>query len=426
MKNGKIRVAAFLVSTIIILTATGCALLPASIAGGPAGETGAVAATAPPQADEGLKQEELKGIRNAIRDYFVKLYAQDVGSYEKNNATGAIPENIKSFIAGRTLNEGDMNPEVGIHFPRYVSINGLTAISYSIISKKGAEGTEIPQIEASYLGKKGDSLMFFAKVDLKAGCVPDGVFNTNFRQNGASGAYEKIPNAAVGEGQIESIKLQVCYNIEVLSQDDGYKILSARESSLVPGARNRLSAMNNDFVTRLPYLDITKGQDGKTYNNTEDGAIYEKEAAMISSFFENLKNLDGERMSLLRQRWATGQKEFTDFLAKTGVTKDGDSKELMNIGSDYRTRFDIDSFPLQPNMEKITDLEGFSVAPYISYSSRQKVYTVKFVGAVKMINGLIDSANDYKYNFKVYLSGTGDTLRLSAIKLDEYYGVNNQ
>lgn len=426
MKNRKIRATAFLVSAIFILAATGCALLPAGIAGGSAGETAAVAATAPPPTDAGLKQEEIKGIRNAIRDYFVKLYAQDIGSYEKNSATGAIPENIRSFIAGRTLNEGDMNPEVGIHFPRYVGINGLTAISYSLISTKGAEGTETPQIEASYLGKKGDSLMFFAKVDLKAGCVPDGVFNANYRQNGTSGAYEKIPNTAVGEGQIESIKLQASYDIEVVSQDDGYKILSARESSLVPGARNRLSVMNNGFVTRLPYLDITKGQDGKTYNNAEDGAVYEKEAAMISSFFENLKNLDGERMSLLRQRWAAGQKEFTDFLSKTGVTKDGESKELMNIGSDYRTRFDIDSFPLQPNMEKITDMKEFSVTPYISYSSKQKVYTVKFTGAVKMINGLIDSTNDYKFNLKVYLSGAGDTLRLSVLKLDEYYSVNNQ
>lgn len=426
MKGVKIRATAFLVSAIFILAAAGCALLPAGAAGESAGQAAATASAAAPQAAAGLKQEEISGIRNAIRDYFVKLYARDIGSYEKNNATGAIPENIKSFIAGRTLNEGDMNPEVGIHFPRYASINGLTAVSYSLIRTKDAAGTETPQIEAGYLGKRDDSFMFFAKVALKAGCIPDGVFNANFRQNGASGIYEKVPNTAVGEGQTEFIKLQARYDIEVVSQDGGYKILGARESSLVPGVKNRLSVMNNGFITRLPYLDITTDPAGKDYNNPDDGAVYEKEAAVISGFFENLKNLDGERMSLLRQRWAAGQKEFADFLAGTGITKGGDSKELMNIGSDYRTRFDIDSFPLQPDMEKITELREFSVTPYISYSSRQKVYAVRFIGAVKMRNGFIDGENNYKYNFKVKLSGADDTLRISDIRLDEYYRINNK
>jgi len=61
-----------------------------------------------------------------MTEYFGALFGQNVESYKNNLLTGEIPANIKNYIAERTIKEGDKNPEVGIHFPRFVEVNGMT------------------------------------------------------------------------------------------------------------------------------------------------------------------------------------------------------------------------------------------------------------------------------------------------------------
>lgn len=429
----KNSVIVLLILSLVLALLPGCsnpmntaasALNTAASGNAAAAGTGTGATSANSAANE-LQPEAQKDVQNTIGKYFEKLYSEAIDSYGASNATGAIPEGIKSYIAERTLKEGNMNPELPINFPRYVGINGLTAVSYSIGKTEGESDEESSLVEVSYLGKKDDIYVFFAKVNLMTDCADDITFNSCYKQNATTKVYEKIPNTAINQASIERIKLQAGYNVKVIEQDGEYKILSAMESSQKDDVKNRLFVLNNDFITRMPYLDITKTPDGKGYVNKEDGAVYDKETAVISELIENMKALDDQRMSLLRQRWATGQKEFSDFLALTEVNKDEDSKQLMSIGTDFRSRFDIDSFPLQSNMEKIMSLKNMTIVPYISYSSKQKVYSVKFEASVRKINGLIDSEASYKYNYKVKLAGSEDNLRVSEIRLNEYFGINN-
>ena len=55
--------------------------------------------------------------------------------------------------------------------------------------------------------------------------------------------------------------------------------------------KNRLFILNNDNITRLPYLDLEKTADG-AYRNPADGEIYESEKAVITEFFEKFTLLD--------------------------------------------------------------------------------------------------------------------------------------
>jgi hypothetical protein len=77
---------------------------------------------------------------------------------EKFNNTAVIPENIKEFIAERTKTEGSNNPEVGIHLPRYVELNGVTVTGMELL-ENGNEGSVVP----TYIGKSSDSYLFYVK-----------------------------------------------------------------------------------------------------------------------------------------------------------------------------------------------------------------------------------------------------------------------
>ena len=93
--------------------------------------------------------------------------------YTENTRSGLIPDSVKQYIASQTIQEGDGNPEIPIHLPRYISLNGMTIISYDVV-RLGEKA--VPDISAKYIGKNGDNLLYFCKIIAKVKAVPDEIF----------------------------------------------------------------------------------------------------------------------------------------------------------------------------------------------------------------------------------------------------------
>lgn len=122
--------------------------------------------------------EEDRAAQEFIKNYFVDLFSKSAEEYTKNFIEGSIPNDpndpnsLAKHIATRTLEEGDGNPEVGIHFPRIVEFGGLAMLDYKVMRDNGGN----PMIDASYIGKTGDSFLYYVKVDVKATGLPINLF----------------------------------------------------------------------------------------------------------------------------------------------------------------------------------------------------------------------------------------------------------
>jgi hypothetical protein len=357
------------------------------------------------------------GVKAMLGEYFTKLFSvPSVDKYLENTREGIIPDSIRGYVAKKTLEEGEKNPEIGIHLPRFISINGLTMLGYDIV-KEGDENAG-PAVTSGLVGRNGDNLLYFCKVTLKAKCVPDSVFDAAYTRN-ADNSYEKT--GGLDESLSDEIKVQIKYDVEVIKEGDRFKILRAVESNIKPGYKNRLFTMNNESVSRVPFLNTARKPDGQSYVNEADGTVYEKEKSVITELFENLKYLDAERMNLLSYRWKNGAFDIRAFLDTAAILKGKDNRELMALESDYAQKLPFDSLPLQINMERIKTIKNLSIVPHPGYSQKQKRYMVSFDADVQKINGITDEDIPYRYSYFVSLSGEGDPTVVSSIKLNEYY-----
>lgn len=369
--------------------------------------------------------EEDERIKSLINDYFSCLYAEPAISYYPCCTTGTLPAKIKDFISPSTVSLAEGNPEIGIHMPRFVEINGLTAIGYEIVKNKGVGDKELPDIEAGFAGNSGDSSFYFVKVGLYAKCVNSSTLEMLYTLNTQNNIWQKKDTQAVDENLTDTIRVQVKYDVEVRKEDGNYKLVSVKEANTRTGLKNRLYIYNNDFMTRLPYLNSMKTADGKAYVNEDDGKTYEEEKAVIQSFFDSLKkSLNKENMKLLYPMWNTGTADFKGFLDKIAQPGEGDAKklsDLMEIRDDYRTKFGYESFPLQVNMERLEgEYKSFEVVPHPGYTKKQKRYAVAFKVPVKKANGLIEGEEDvYGYDYFVTLAKANEVLKVSGIKLNE-------
>lgn len=356
-----------------------------------------------------LSKSDRDKVSKLIQEFYKKMYENPI---EKFNNTAVIPENIKEFIAERTKTEGSNNPEVGIHLPRYVELNGVTVTGMELL-ENGNEGSVVP----TYIGKSSDSYLFYVKVHIKAKCVPDDVFDQSYKRNAATGVYEL--SAPVNAQQEDYIRIIEKYDVEVIKDGGEYKILRAKEASTRPGFQNRLMLLNNEFVERLPYINIEKTADKKDYINKEDGKQYDKEKEVIETFFNNIKEIDSDRMNLMKAKWRIGQNEFTDFITNVvKINADKNKNNIIDIAADYRDKFSLDSFPLQSNMAKIVEFSGFNVIPHPAYSQKQKIYIVTMNANVEKAIGIIGQKSTYSYDYYLTLSGEGDSVKVSGIYLN--------
>lgn len=360
-------------------------------------------------------------IKKVISEYFTALYTDaSVDEYNEYSRTGIIPNQIRGFIADKTLSEGDGNPEVGIHLPRYISVNGMTIIGYDIAAVPDDGNGGNMNVVSDFISKNEDNYLYFAKVYVKAKVIPDEAFSESYRKE-EDNTYTKTNE--INAEDVDFMRVEIRYDVELTKSSVGFSILRAIESNIKAGVKNRLFILNNDNITRLPYLDLEKNADG-TYKNPVDGTIYESEKAVITEFFQKFTLLDRERMNLLSYRWKQGFAETEGFMVNLGMTSSGEGQaKLIMLDNEYNENFPFDSFPLRNNMEAIREVRNFTVTPHPAYSEKIRWYYVNFDAVVQRTNGITDEYFNYRYDYLVSLSLAENSPVIEKFKLNEYYVV---
>lgn len=341
-----------------------------------------------------------------IGKYFETLYGQPLLDYTGNLMSGSIPNNIMEYISKKTIDEGNNNTEIPINLPRIVEINGMTINHFELLS-----GGSNPVVDSAFLGKKGESFLYFVKVNLKGKCLANPVFDQYFQLNNETKIYGAINGNLPPEEEYDYIKVQAKYDVELVKDGEAYKIRSQKEANFKPILEKRISKLNNEFLKKLPYLDIAVEAENK---------IYEEEKAIIEALFNNLVQLDKQRMTLLKTRWQKEYLSFMEFISMTGVNKFNE-REILFVDDSYKTKFNIDSFPIQINMERINSLSNMSVTVHPGYTYKNKYYFVKFDASIIKSNGMLEDEEVYSYDYLVTMKKDGEIVMIDSMKLNEYY-----
>ncbi|HHU75242.1 MAG TPA: hypothetical protein GXZ28_11640 [Clostridiales bacterium] len=382
-------------------------------------------ATNAPDAGEQVDIETISsGDDNAAKEliskYFTALFTNAiVDEYNDNSKTGNIPDNIRDFISEKTILEGDGNPEIGIHLPRYISINGMTIVGYDIEIVSDDENIKKANIISDFVSNDGDKYLYFTKIYTKASVVTDEVFAKSYRKQDDNTYTKRVD---IKTEEIDKMRLEMRFDVELIKEDNGFSVLRAFESDIKAGMKNRLFVFNNDNITRLPYLNLEKSADGSEYLNASDGEIYEKEKEIITDFFQRFTLLDRERMNLLSYKWGEGHTAVKEFWDTIGITS-ADEQNPIELNSKYKDNYPFDSLPLQNNMEQIREIKNFVVTPHPAYSEKIKLHYVNFDAVILRTNGITDDYFTYRYDYIVSLSNSEEDLLIERFMLNEYYLV---
>jgi len=374
-----------------------------------------------------ITAEEDEKIKNLICDYYARLYSEPVESYNSYVASGTIPEKIREIIAEDTINFSEGNRKIGIHLPRYVSLNGVTAIEYEIARISGSEGETVPDIEADCVQAAGGNVHYFVKVNLRTKCIPDSEFNAVFKRANESPVYTKAEGRNVNENLTDYMRIEAKYDVVVKKIDGNYKIVEAKELGSIPGLENRMHVSNNGFVSRKPLINIAKDQKGGNYLNENDCKQYENESYTIKNFFETLKKcLDSSKMDLFYSSWEKGAEQFKGFINKLDMYMESDTgklSELMSIDGTYKSDFDYSDFILKAGMKEFAgEFENFSVQPHPAYTQRRKLYIVTFDVPVQKVNSPMEGKNSkYRYDYFITLTDKDGEIKIKKIELNECF-----
>lgn len=402
---------------LILLFSTACGMQTASI-----GTSAADATYSGIQGIEIVSVEDDTAAKKIISEYFSALYTDaSVDDYNYFSRTGIIPDTVRGYIADQTIIEGDGNPEIGIHLPRYISINGMTIIGYNIEMVTAEDGGEQPNIVSDFVSKNGDNYLYFTKIYCKAKAVPDEVFSDSYTKQDDN-TYTKVHD--INPNDIDYMRVEIRYDVELAKSDVGFSVLRAIESNIKSNMKNRLFVYNNDNITRLPYLDLSKAEDG-SYKNKTDGETYESEKAVITEFFPKFTALDRERMNLLSYKWKQGFNQVKEYWDNLGITTGEGDIKLIQLDGNYSENYPYNSLPLRNNMERITEIKNFEVTPHPAYSEKIKLYYVNFDATVQRTNGITDEYFTYRYDYLVSLGKTEDSTYIQKFKLNEYYTLQN-
>ncbi len=372
-----------------------------------------------------VSKEDNEKIKKLISDYFFKMYSMPVDSYQQYSESGNIPEDLRSFIAKRTIEEGNNNTEIGLNFPRFVGMNGITLIDYTPLMK--LEDSKQPQLEATYIEENNGILLYFVKMNLKAKCITDESFEKNYKLNEQANTYKKI--TAPMDSEKDTVLVQTKFDVELVKEENDYKILRARESTFKKKAKDRLFRYNNDFIARIPYLNLEKSADNTNYLYKQDGDTYDKEKAVIIDLFENLIKLDNERRILLNGSWEKGRADFSKLLSTLSVEKNKEKQDILVIDDNYQKRFPKEALLLQNNIYSIR-VQGelkdtCSVALHPAYSEKNKWYIVTFKAFMNKSTKLGGNEKEYAFDYLVKLVENNAVPKIVSIKLNGIKTVNN-
>jgi len=358
-----------------------------------------------------LSVEDNNKIEKLIKDCIKAMYSTDIEKNYTDTIDGNIISGIKEYISEQTINESKGSSELPIHYPRYVSANGMTLIDYKISSSDGKE-----EILTNNIGKIADGYSYYVKVNLFADGVADKDFNQNFVRNETTGIYQKTPNAKVDIA--DKIKVQAKYDVRVVKEDKEFKILSFTESSAKPITKNRLFVTNNDYIERIPYLNVVDSENEMIKADKGDLKIYNNDKKIIDKFFGKIQKLDSIRMNLLKSNWDKDKDSFSNFMEVVGLKEGRDI--LLGKDKEYKINFSYDAFPIRFGMERIDSIKNMVTQVHIGYSKNNHLYKVKFTAGVEENDGIVANPNDYNYEYMIWLEKDS----VSKMKLVDVYKVS--
>ena len=153
---------------VCITVFTGCNL---PFIGNSVNLTTAVANNPPKDALDAISETENLKIKTVIGDYLTKLYEIPLKECLNDSMNGTINDSIKQFIAKETVEVSEGNPEIRLHYPRIVYINGMLTGGYEILKNINEAGKEVSDCEISYIGKANGVFNYYVKLNLNAKCV---------------------------------------------------------------------------------------------------------------------------------------------------------------------------------------------------------------------------------------------------------------
>lgn len=374
--------------------------------------------------------EEDEKAKNLVKEFYTKLFAESIDTSYKNNVEGNVLDKVQSMISKDTITTKEKTPELPIHYPRFVELNGLTICGYEVMKKNGIPEINVrfyeakaPNIQESDPNVKKDenkvdkseNLKYFAyyvDVNLRATVVKNDDFGTYFRYNAQSRLIDKLGD--IPEEKADHIKVNARYDVLLLKSDSGdYKIESAIEATAKQNSY-RLNKINNDFVTRMTFLNM---------DNAKEKDQYDKESGYLTEYIKKMMlNVDNEKYNILSSKWGSSPEDFSSYLDTLGLLKDSKKQDYLNNIVDkatYKTRFDIKAFPIKPGIEKVKSCE-ITINEHPSFTEKQRNYRVLVLATVDKHEGKISSDGQFVYEITAQITTVGDKLAINSYKLNQF------
>lgn len=357
----------------------------------------------PPKKIESIISEpDNLSAQKVISDYFNALYKGDPVEYAQNAMEGNIPAGVESFITADTIKLSEGNPEMPIHLPRFVELNGKTITSYSIEEYEGKT------VEAELVTTVGeaDSYLYYVKVFLSCVCLDNDAFDKLYEYNDETGIYEEPeeePEATTTEEDeeeedpVDNMRVMAKYDVVVKKDGSGFKIVSAKEINDILVFTRRNHKLNNDFLKRITWLD---------YKDT-DKNLYTKEKGVVESFVNDMFALDSADIGLVRSGWNEDAEKFKEALERLSFGSAGklllEEVDDEDLEGAYQLNFPIEEFPVSKDIESISKHKIDETKPNVSYSPKNIEYFVRVEATVSMKNKIPMGGKKYVYDYDVKL-----------------------
>jgi hypothetical protein len=346
--------------------------------------------------------------KKLIEDFFVEIYKIPMDEAYRSNVYYEIPESIEKFVAKSVLTEEVGKPELPIHYPRYLDIQGLSIYNYEVLTDENG-----PRVNSRFYEQKhsGSSYAFLTEVELKADVLSDADFNAYFSFNPDTGLYTQ--NQEIPQEKQDYIKIKARFDVWVEEDEGGMRVSRALEATSSVNAL-RLNRLNNEFIERLPFYDLlTLGE------NLE----YQKEVGLLNEFFEKLfSRVNRVTSNNLAFEWDRNGVEFFDYMDQLGFMRreSGSGNPFFtDLLGDHKKIFHKDGLPIKPGMEKVHSI-SVSIKQHPGFRNLERVYRIHIEAFVETLAGGLTGVRPYIYEYEAKVSNQGEEVNIDYIRLNSY------
>jgi hypothetical protein len=344
--------------------------------------------------------------KNLIQDFYVEIYKIPMNEAYRSNVYYEIPESIKPFVAKRVLDEKVGKPELPIHYPRYLDLQGHTIYNHELLF----DGDK-PKVNSRFYERRagGNSYAFLTEVELKAYILPEEEFNAYFSVNPQTGLLAQ--NQEIPEEKRDFIKIKARFDVWVEEDQGEIKIGRALEATSGVSA-GRLHRVNNEFIERLPFYDVL---------TLEENVEYQKETALIKEFFESMfSKVDRVTTNNLAFEWDRGAVGFYDYMNQLGfLTSESGNPYFTDVVGDHKKTMHKDVLPIKPGMERVNSI-SLTLNQHPGFRNLQRVYRVNVEAWAETLSGGLTGVRPYNYEYEVQVSHQGELVTIDSVRLNSY------